>query len=602
MDRPVMVLLLILLAAVLLLLPRVFRLRGTLPLWGVLLAILGVGAVAILGIFGPWAAADVRSAVDALGVSALALAAALHLLALAHERSERANAQEQRRAEGLFQGAPEGIVVVDLDRRILDVNAAFSRMFGYPRSEVLGRLIDELLAPPDRVAEAREISRVVNAGGEINLDTVRRRKDGSLVEVAVLVNRFETAPGKYAIHGIYVDLTARKAAERRLRENEALLELFFAQSLDGFFFAMADAPIAWGRGVDRDAVLEWAIHHTRVTKMNEAMAHQYGAAAGQMLGRSIAQFFGERADDARQALRVLFDQGRSHAESLEQRLDGTTILIEGDYRLLQDDQGRVTGLFGIQRDITIRRRAEDEIRTSRRELRELAARLQSVREDERSSLAREVHDELGQLLTALKFEMAWLRDHLPLEEEGARARVDATVGLIAEGVGSVRRIITALRPSLLDDLGLVAALEWQVERFSERTGLAAHFDGPAAPVKVDPGQATALFRICQEALTNVARHAGARSVRVALHDIEGALILEVQDDGRGIGDPETNAAGSGRLGIVGMRERAIASGGSVSIHGAPGAGTTVHVIIPLAPSSPFPAVTTITAQMRSLSQ
>lgn len=594
------IILLGLLGSTLLLLPRVVRLRSSPALWGAFGLIVGAGGAALLGVLGALGILPMWLVDVAAGVAALATAAALHLVTLAQAQEERANELERRRAEGLFHGAPEAIVLVDLDRRILEVNRAFSRLFGYVDDEVRGRPIDELLAPPERVEEAREISRVVNAGGTVNLDTVRRRKDGSLVEVAILVNRIAMGGGNYAIHGIYLDLTSRKAAERRLRENEALLELFFAQSLDGFFFAMTDAPIVWGPEVDQEAVLDWAIHHTRVTKVNDAMRLQYGATPDQLLGRTTAEFFAERTEEARRNLRELFDRGWSHAESRERRMDGTPILIEGDYRLLQDEDGRILGHFGIQRDITSRRRAEEEIRASRRQLRELAARLQAVREEERAVLAREVHDELGQLLTALKFEVSWMRQHLGVEAHAARARLEATLALIAEGVASVRRIITSLRPSLLDDLGLVAAVEWQVREFGGRTGLAAHFIPPTEDIAPDPGQATTLFRICQEALTNVARHAEAGEVRVTLGAIEGALQLEVRDDGRGFAPAE--GGGAAGLGIVGMRERAIASGGSLRIDSGPGRGTVVSVLVPLKPSAPFEPVSHLTSRAGPASQ
>jgi PAS domain S-box-containing protein len=367
-------------------------------------------------------------------------------------------------------------------------------------------------------------------------------------------------------------------AEKALEESQRLLELFFAQSLDGFYFMMLDEPIRWDSSTDKEAVLEWVLEHQRVTRVNEAMAAQYGAGAGELIGLTPAQIFAHDLAHARRVWREFFDTGRVHVETEERRLDGQPVWIEGDYICLYAPDGRIIGHFGIQRDITARRRHDEEISRSREELRALAARLQSVREDERARISREVHDELGQALTGLRLDLSWLRGRLKDRPELAE-RVHSAVTRIDGTIDTVRRIATELRPSVLDHLGLLAAVEWQAQEFEKRTGMPVRLELSSAHPALDDARATTVFRILQESLTNVARHAGASHVHIALALGPDVVTLTVADDGRGISDAERTSLRS--LGLVGIRERAIACGGECTIEGRAGQGTTVHARIPL---------------------
>lgn len=366
--------------------------------------------------------------------------------------------------------------------------------------------------------------------------------------------------------------------------NEQLLELFFSQSLDGFFFMMMDVPVEWGDHVDKDAVIDYAFDHQRLTKVNSAILEQFHATRpGDLLGITPAQLFADDLPAAKKRWRAFFDEGRLHAETVERRLDGTIMRVEGDYMVVYDPQGRIAGHFGIQRDVTDRRRAENELRESRHELRALAARLQKVREEERTGIAREIHDELGQALTGLKLEMAWMKHRLPRNHQ-MQAQCRSVVEGIDGTLGAVRRIATELRPSLLDQLGLAAALEWQGQEFAARSGLTVrtHLAVDGAAIPDDLGSSA--FRILQESLTNVARHARATRVTIRLTQTPDLLTLQVADDGIGIAPDRLE--GTASLGLVGMRERALACGGEVRIVGTPGRGTTVTLDVPLGAGVP----------------
>jgi len=361
----------------------------------------------------------------------------------------------------------------------------------------------------------------------------------------------------------------------------ALLEAFFERSQDGFFFMMLDQPIEWGSHVDQDAVLDHVFSHQRMTKINPAMAKQFRATPSELIGLTPGDFFRHDLAAGRRGWRALFDAGHTHSITNERRLDGSTMWVEGDYMCFYDAAGRITGHFGIQRDITDRIRAVEELEQSRAELRALAVRLQAIREEERTRIAREIHDELGQALTALKLDLAWLgkQSQKSTSTSGEFRAVDQSITKrIDETMQIVRRIASELRPSVLDQLGLEAAIEYLVQDATKRTGIAITLHAQEFP-RLPDDVASHAFRIIQEALTNVTRHSKATRVDVAVRRAGGSLILGVSDNGVGFA-PDT-LSGLHSLGLVGMRERALACGGVLMVQGKPGEGTSIVVTIPL---------------------
>ena len=361
----------------------------------------------------------------------------------------------------------------------------------------------------------------------------------------------------------------------------ALLEAFFERSQDGFFFMMLDQPIEWGPSVDKDAVLEYVFAHQRMTKVNPAMAQQFRTTREALIGMTPAEFFRHDLAGGRRGWRALFDAGHTHSITNERRLDGSTMWVEGDYMCFYDADGRITGHFGIQRDVTDRTRAAEELEQSREELRALAARLQAIREEERTRIAREIHDELGQALTALKLDLAWLGQQSPksTSTSGEFRAVDQSITKrIDETMQIVRRIASELRPSVLDQLGLEAAIEYLVQDASRRTGMTVTLDAAQEFPRLPDDIASHAFRIIQEALTNVTRHSKATRVDVSVRRAGGAIILGVADNG--VGFVPGSLSGLHSLGLVGMRERALACGGVLLVQGKPGEGTSIVVTIP----------------------
>ena len=261
------------------------------------------------------------------------------------------------------------------------------------------------------------------------------------------------------------------------------------------------------------------------------------------------------------------------------RADGSEFPIEAS--ISQASEGGATYYTVILRDITLRKQSEDALKRSQQELRELSARVLEAREEEKTRIARELHDELGQLLTALKMDLAWLRERLPPGDADIAARTGQMHAMLEQTVSSTRRIAADLRPLMLDDLGLADAAGWLVEDFSKRSGIACELKipGDGAFAGLEGSIATAIYRALQESLTNIARHSGARNAWIALAIESGKLHLEVEDDGSGVSDRDLAKARS--LGLKGMRERMAYLGGSLEVARAPRGGTRLRAEVPV---------------------
>jgi two-component system sensor histidine kinase UhpB len=244
------------------------------------------------------------------------------------------------------------------------------------------------------------------------------------------------------------------------------------------------------------------------------------------------------------------------------------------------DNGQIFAIVIAFHDITELKQAEQELQQSRQQLRELSVFLQTVREEERKRIARELHDELGQTLTALRIDLNWLEERLPGAEPRITDKLAAMESLLNKTVDSMRRISEDLRPGMLDDLGLAAAIEHHVEKFTEQTGIPCELTMRQDDFDLDEQIATAVFRILQESLTNVTRHAAASRVSIEVQESGDEIRLTVQDDGCGLPDKKDRRRNS--YGLLGMHERVKMLGGYLEISSAPGKGTRIEAVIPVA--------------------
>jgi two-component system sensor histidine kinase UhpB len=264
--------------------------------------------------------------------------------------------------------------------------------------------------------------------------------------------------------------------------------------------------------------------------------------------------------------------------------DGSVHWIFGRATVVRDQAGRPVRAYGTNADVTERKRAEEELKTTTEQLRALSARLRSAREEEGTRIAREIHDDLGATLTGLRWELEGVKKAIcepgrVLPDLELTEKLSAMLNLTDTMITTVRRIASDLRPAVLDVLGLEDAIEWQARQFQDRTGIAVHCVSAGSGLGLNPTQSTAVFRIFQEALTNVLRHSRATRVDVTLAIDTGVLVLMVGDNGRGI--TESERTGESSIGLLGMRERAQLIGGEIDVSGVEGEGTTVTLRLPL---------------------
>ncbi len=266
-------------------------------------------------------------------------------------------------------------------------------------------------------------------------------------------------------------------------------------------------------------------------------------------------------------------------------IEHRVVLPDGSERVVQElaqvdynDSGEPIKMNGTVQDITEQKKAEEELIKSREQLRELCSHLENIREEERTRIAREVHDELGQKLTALNYDLSGLKKGIHADKASFLEKIQSMSSLVANTLASVQKICTELRPEVLDVLGLSEAIEWQAQEFLKKTGIEYEVELHPEHIFLDEDRSTTVFRIFQETLTNVARHANASKVCIRMKKNESHFFLEVQDNGRGFNADESGRTQS--LGLIGMRERALIWGGEIHIKGVQGEGTTVNLTIP----------------------
>jgi PAS domain S-box-containing protein len=467
----------------------------------------------------------------------------------------------------MFEILPDMVFVVDREERILFVNHVAARALGRRPEQFIGKKQAEFFAPDLAARHSAAIGRVFEDGETVVTEEQQVLHlhpvwiDSRLIPLRV--------PGGdvIAVVGLVRDVSDRRSALEAL----ALREAYLRGMLDNFPY------LVWFKNPDGKFQI-----------VNQTFADAAGkASASELIGLNDFDVWPHEL-----AARYVADDNevmRTHEKKLveeEIRMHGENRWVETFKSPVFDAEGKVLGTTGLARDITLRRQLQDEQRRSREQLRALAAHVESVREQERVRIAREIHDELGQSLTCMGMDLAFLDKQIDPDNKEAAARVAALVELVKDTIRCVRRISSELRPSILDDLGLGAAIEWLAHDLETHTKIVCSVEVPedlSLPFEL----ATPLFRVCQEALTNVTRHASASHVSIRLTCLDGEISLVVKDDGRGITDEEIKRHGS--LGLLGMKERVAILGGTLDVEGRSGEGTTVAIRIPAGHKTPTPA-------------
>ena len=486
-----------------------------------------------------------------------------------------------------FEYAPIGMALVSSDYRLNRVNVALCEALGYTKEELKTRTFVDI-SHPDDVGKDKELADKLFRGEipSYRLQKRFRTKDGQLawLDLSAFVIRDEHGKPMCGL-AMVENITERKRSEEALRLSEERYRSFIVNSSEAIWRFEIEQPIAVELPVD--AQIEALYKYSHLAECNDAMARLYGRdRAEEMIGINLSELISISNPANLASVRTFVTNGyRLHNTNanltdpqLGERIFSSSVIgIVINNFLLR--------FWGVQRDETEKRRAEEEIQHSRQQLRLLAAYLQTLRETERSAVAREIHDSLGNSLTSLKLDLARISRQLsnPPDDQTRYEiveRLRSASDLLDQTLDHVRAISTELRPGVLDKFGLAAAIEWQCQEFERRTGINCTTDLPGAALLLVPDHSIALFRILQEALTNVARHADARNVRVTL-GLDGADIrLTVEDDGRGISNQEITAPNS--LGLLGMRERMEMLGGQFTITGQPGR-TELSARVPFEP-------------------
>jgi PAS domain S-box-containing protein len=460
---------------------------------------------------------------------------------------------------GLLDSAMDAIIATDDGQKIVLFNRAAERIFGWRREEMLGQPLERLIPERFRSTHASQVHRFGQAGvtsrrmGALNV-VYGVRASGEEFPVDASISQLDTPHGKvYTV--ILRDITERLRAE----QEQARL----AARLAGLLDSAMDAIIT----IDESQ---------RIVLYNRSAERIFGWPSQQAMGRTLDFLMPERYRGAHAAQVRRFgstgttSRGMGDGTVLHgQRANGEEFPMEASISQLDTGDGKLFTV--ILRDISDRVSAQQE-------LSQFAAEAHAIREGEKSRIARELHDELAQSLTALKMDTIWLRDRAADERQQPVQKLNEMVAMLDTAVAATRRIAADLRPLLLDDLGLEPAIEWLANNFTQRTGIPCEVKVDEALELHEP-HATAVFRIVQESLQNVAKHAAATEVSVLVARTPRAVILEVADNGRGFATDAPRKPLS--LGLMGLRERAHLLKGTVTIESEPGRGTRVQVRIPM---------------------
>jgi len=473
---------------------------------------------------------------------------------MARKQNEAALARWQH----VFAHAEWGVIVCNVEGEQIELmNPAFARMHGYSVEELAGVQVVEFFAEECRGDLGYHV-RLIHEKGHHVWESWHVRKDGTRFPVQIDATAVKDEAGKILYQIVNVqDITARRLAEDVLRESEAMLACAQAQGKLG----------SWQLDISNDRAV-CSAECCRIFGLPHGTPFNY---------RTFIDCV--HPDD-----RAYVDRAWRAAMAGDPYDIQHRVVVDGEVKWVREraelefapDWTPVRGI-GTAQDITELKRHEDELLRSRQNLRELAAHHEKVREAERTRIAREIHDELGQFLTALRMDTAMLKIRFGEGNPELLRHTDAMKKTIDTTIGVVRNLASSLRPGALD-MGLVSAAEWLLSGFEERTRIRCHLHAPQEYLALDEECGTAAFRILQESLTNITRYAEAAEVSVRIELVDGVLEMDIRDDGVGFDQAEVRSRKT--FGLMGMRERALQFGGESRIDTRPGAGTAVHIRIP----------------------
>jgi len=467
-------------------------------------------------------------------------------------KSQKELFESEQKFRTLVQQASDGIIVTDGDGNFIEVNESAATLTGYQKQELDTMNTDDIFFEEGGIKRPLRYNAMAN-GAVVISEHFIKRKGGKMINVEVSAKQL--SDGRF--QRILRDITERIQVEDALRASEKKYRLLFN-----------DNPLPMWINSQAD---------NNFIDVNNAALIAYGYSKKEFLRMKLSDL-----DSFTSSLKKHLPNEKNTATSL----DGVYEHVKKNGQLIKVDilthdiiyEGK-DAILSLANDITAKFEAEESLQKSNEALRDLASHLETIRENERSHMAREIHDELGQQLTGLKMDISWLNRKVNSQDEAVKEKMKDAIALIDKTVITVRRIATQLRPSILDDLGLIAAMEWQSEEFEKRSEIKSIFSSNVSQLKINTDVATAVFRIFQESLTNVLRHSQATEV-ISFFRLENNIItLFIEDNG--IGFKENEIKNKKTLGLLGMKERIQLINGKYEINGNSGKGTSVIITVPL---------------------
>ncbi|QQS35585.1 MAG: PAS domain S-box protein [Ignavibacteriales bacterium] len=467
--------------------------------------------------------------------------------------------QKKFLTEELFNAIDDAVCLIGVNRNIIFSNQSFSKFFN--DDEPADKNFIKYFVPEQRSEVQKLLDNCVETDKPLRTEKEILLRDKRKIWVEFTLSRIDSSEEKLFLVNLR-EITKRKQYELELLRSESKYRNVFNQANDPMFVCYLNYGETISNFID----------------VNEVACRNLGYSKEELLGMNPSS--------------LMFNNNENEQTRIVERLWNdkhfifTSTCITNDKRKIPNEisahlfdlNDRPAVLF-IARDLSQREEAENKIIEVSEKLRNLALHLQNVREEERAMIAREIHDELGQMLTYLKIQVTLAGKKIHDDPELSKNKIDSSLKLIDDSVEAVQRITSQLRPTLLDELGLAAAIDWQVKDFSARTGIQYSIQLPKDEPILAKEKLTAVFRIFQEALTNVARHANASKIFVTMNEFKNNLILEIRDNGKGITQSQVNSPNS--LGVLGMKERALVFGGDVVIKSSMKSGTTVLVEVPM---------------------
>jgi PAS domain S-box-containing protein len=463
----------------------------------------------------------------------------------------------------LWEISVDGMRLIDEEGKILLVNDAFCKIFQMEKDQLLGKPFSIVYAEDEQEEALKAYQRDIRNN---KLKTFFERENTLLNGRKAwfeFSNSFLTLQdGNKITLSIIKEISERKKSEIELRESETKFKLLFNNANDAVFVTQLSDDKSYGDLIE----------------VNEVACKRLGYNKEEFLQLSPSAIVSQKSiNDFTLNMERLLKEGHVVFDLVHKAKDKKLIPVEiNSHLFFYNDKPTV---LSIARDITERKQAEEKLKRTSKLLRELAIHLQSVREEERTMIAQEIHDELGQVLTALKIQISLLANKLDKTQQPLKEKINSLADMIDASVESVQKIASKLRPVILDELGLTAAIEWQAEEFEKLTQIKCSLSLPKEEIVLEKNKSTAIFRILQEALTNIARHSQATKAAISLLKHQSNICLEILDNGEGITQEQIKDFKS--LGIHGMEERAVVFGGQVYIEGLAGKGTIVKVEIPV---------------------